>query len=75
MTCQTVVALVGYEALSSRDGLRTIAFFHFSKPQFDVWNSMALAMLVVYCRDHMLRIQSRIPALEEDTTAPSDPDF
>jgi hypothetical protein len=70
--CQTVVALVAYEPLSERDALRTIAFFHYSKPEYDVWNSLALCMLVMYCRDHMLRIQDALPDLEGETTHSDD---
>jgi hypothetical protein len=70
--CQTVVALVAYEPLSERDALRTIAFFHYSKPEYDVWNSLALCMMVIYCRDHMMRIQDALPDLEGETTHSDD---
>ncbi|KIW01834.1 uncharacterized protein PV09_06685 [Verruconis gallopava] len=63
---QTVVALVAYEPLSPRDALRTIAFFHMSKPKYDVWNALALAIVMIHCRDHLLKIKKAIPENLDD---------
>ena len=58
---EAVVALVAYEPLSNRDAFRTIAFFHLSKPHYDVWNALALAMVMIHCRNHLLKIKERLP--------------
>lgn len=75
VTAGVVVAVVAYEPSSTRDALRTIGFFQYSKPQYDVWNSLALAILVLFCRDHMLRIQKLLPDFETDTTEEEDVDL
>ena len=56
-----VVALVAYEPLSERDAVRTIAFFHMSKATYDVWNALALAIVMVQCRNLLLKIKAAIP--------------
>jgi hypothetical protein len=58
---EAVIALVAYEPLSPRDALRTIAFFHMSKPKYDVWNALALAIVMMHCRNHLLKIKQAIP--------------
>jgi hypothetical protein len=47
---EAVIALVAYEPLSPRDALRTIAFFHMSKATYDVWNALALAIVMMRTR-------------------------
>jgi hypothetical protein len=58
---EAVIALVAYEPLSPRDALRTIAFFHMSKATYDVWNALALAIVMVQCRNELLKIKAAIP--------------
>lgn len=64
---EAVIALVAYEPLSKRDAVRIICFFHMSKPQYDVWNALALAIVMVWCRNHLYTIKQRIKEyFEED---------
>ena len=58
---QAVIALVAFEPLSERNALRTIAFFQMSKATYDVWNALALAIVMVQCRNQLLKIKAAIP--------------
>jgi hypothetical protein len=73
---EAVIALVAYEPLSPRDALRTLAFFHMSKAKYDVWNALALAIVMVHCRNHLLKIKKLIPEdLDSLVLSDSDPDL
>lgn len=61
VTAQTVSALVAYEPLGDSGCIRQMAFFHLSKDAFDVWNCIALALMVIWCRNHMLNMQDILP--------------
>ena len=54
---EAVIALFAYEPLSSRDAIGTIAFFHMSKSKHDVWNALALAIVMIQCRNSLLRMK------------------
>lgn len=58
---RTVFGLVAYEPLGVLDNTRQMAWFHLSKDVFDVWNCIALAFMIVWCRDHMLNMLQVLP--------------
>ncbi|QDS73227.1 hypothetical protein FKW77_003869 [Venturia effusa] len=62
----TVVSLVAYEPLGLMDDTREIAYFHLSKDVYDVWNCIALAVMIMWCRDHMLNMLQVLPEPEYD---------
>lgn len=68
---KALIAIVAYEPLSPRDALRTIAFFPMSNASADVWNAVALAIIMIQCRNKLLEIKAAIP---EDLDALELPD-
>jgi hypothetical protein len=58
---KALIAIVAYEPLSPRDALRTIAFFPMSNSSSDVWNAIALAIIMMQCRNQLLKIKAAIP--------------
>lgn len=63
---KTVCALVAYEPLGTTITLRQIAVFELHKDVYDVWNCIALALVVIWCRDIMLDLQEVLPEREYD---------
>lgn len=63
---KTVCALVAYEPLGTTITLRQIAVFELHKDVYDVWNCIALALVVIWCRDIMLDLQEVLPRREYD---------
>ncbi|TID25896.1 hypothetical protein E2P81_ATG03685 [Venturia nashicola] len=63
---QTVFALVAYEPLGVVDNVRQMAWFQLSKDVFDVWNCIALALMIIWCRHHMLNILELLPKPNND---------
>ncbi|KAF2396520.1 hypothetical protein EJ06DRAFT_533780 [Trichodelitschia bisporula] len=59
-----VVGLVAYEPASVEDDIRTLAVFNYAKPLMDVWSSLAIAIIVVHCRGHMLRAKKILSQAE-----------
>lgn len=52
---QEVAAIVAYQPLSAgKDKLLPIAFFHLRNALYTEWNTVAIALLVVYCRQRLL---------------------
>lgn len=66
MSKRTVFALVAYEPLGVLDDTRQMAWFHLSKDVHDVWNCIALAVMIIWCRDHMLDMLQALPEREYD---------
>ncbi len=52
----TLLAFVGYDPYVAEPSLRTIAMFNFGKADFDVWNSLAIAIFAVHCRNMMAEL-------------------
>lgn len=50
----TVVAMVTYDVCVPGQAVRSIAMFDFGKPDQDVWNGLAVAILVVMCRNCLM---------------------
>jgi hypothetical protein len=72
----TVVAFVSY-APPTEDNpasrLRLIASLDFGKEEADVWNSLAIAIFVVHCRNRMTQLKDYLPELR-CSVAEEDPD-
>ncbi|OCK78767.1 hypothetical protein K432DRAFT_427031 [Lepidopterella palustris CBS 459.81] len=68
----TVMGMVSYDILAETPSLRTVAMFDFGKDGYDVWNSLAVAILVVHCRNRMMELKGALSELS--STAESDPD-
>ncbi|PVI03507.1 hypothetical protein DM02DRAFT_612132 [Periconia macrospinosa] len=70
----TVMAFVSYvPPTQSKNGtptLRTIAIFNFDQEGYDVWNSLAIAIFVIHCRNRMKQLRvflpEPLPVIEED---------
>lgn len=52
----TVVAMVTYDACVPGQEVRSIAMFDFGKPDQDVWNGLAVAILVIICRNYLMHL-------------------
>lgn len=61
----TVMAFVSYVLptdLHPKGSLRTVAIFDFGVDEgFDVWNSFAIAIFVIHCRNRMKELQDFLP--------------
>lgn len=70
----TVMAFVSYvPPTQSKNGtptLRTVAMFNFGEEGYDVWNSLAIAIFVIHCRNRMKQLRAflpePLPVIEED---------
>lgn len=72
----TVMAFSSYAPPSEENEtaqLRLIALFDFGKQGFDVWNSLAIAIFVIHCRNRMMQLQECLP--QPDFPAEEDPDL
>ncbi|KXL45150.1 hypothetical protein M433DRAFT_161581 [Acidomyces richmondensis BFW] len=69
----TVVVLMAYrpDEAAEENQVRTVAIFDYQDPGYDVWNSLALAIVVHHCRNLQLRIAEetglglKIPGMEQ----------
>ncbi|KAF2473894.1 uncharacterized protein BDR25DRAFT_256894 [Lindgomyces ingoldianus] len=68
----TIMAIVSYDAMAANPSLRTVAIFDFGQEDYDVWNSLAIAIMVIHCRNRMRELQEFLP--EPEAKAESDPD-
>ena len=60
----TVMAFVSYVLPTEpnpKGSLRTIAIFDFGEEGYDVWNSFAIAVFVVHCRNRMRELKEFLP--------------
>jgi hypothetical protein len=72
----SVMAFVSYApADRERDQpqLRLIAMFDFSKEGYDVWNSLAIAIFVIHCRNRMMQLSECLS--EPEVLLEEDPDL
>lgn len=72
----SVMAFVSYAPPSEEHEepqLRLIAMFDFGKEGYDVWNSLAIAIFVIHCRNRMIQLQECLP--EPSYSSSEDPDF
>ncbi|KAJ4352386.1 uncharacterized protein N0V89_007734 [Didymosphaeria variabile] len=60
----TVMAFVSYVLPTEPNpmgSLRTIAIFDFGEEGYDVWNSLAIAIFVIHCRNRMQELKEFLP--------------
>ncbi|KAJ4296867.1 hypothetical protein N0V90_006915 [Kalmusia sp. IMI 367209] len=60
----TVMAFVSYVLPTDpnpQGSLRTIAIFDFGQEGYDVWNSLAIAIFVIHCRNRMKQLKEFLP--------------
>ena len=72
----TVMAFVSYVAPTGPNqspSLRMIAMFDFGEDGYDVWNSLAIAIFVIHCRNRMRELGEFLP--EPKIVCPRDPDL
>jgi hypothetical protein len=72
----SVLAFVGYAPATEgkeTPQLRLIAMFDFHKEGYDVWNSLAIAIFVIHCRNRMVQLKECLP--EPDEEEEEDPDL
>ncbi|CAO2654788.1 Nn.00g115210.m01.CDS01 [Neocucurbitaria sp. VM-36] len=72
----TVMAFVSYAPPTEENEqpqLRLIAMFDFGKEGYDVWNSLAIAIFVVHCRNRMMQLKECLP--EPELSTEEDPDI
>ena len=71
----SVMAFVSYAPTTKeRDQpqLRLIAMFDFNKEGYDVWNSLAIAIFVIHCRNRMMQLSECFS--EPEILTEEDPD-
>jgi hypothetical protein len=64
LASHTIMAFVSYDVLALKPSLRTIAMFDFGEEGYDVWNSFAIAIFVVHCRNRMIELEEFLPYAE-----------
>lgn len=72
----TVMAFVSYAPPTESKApaaLRLIAVFDFGKEGYDVWNSLAVSIFVVHCRNRMIELKESLP--EPQFSSEADPDI
>ncbi|KAF2816255.1 uncharacterized protein BDZ99DRAFT_458136 [Mytilinidion resinicola] len=68
----TVMAFVCYDILALWPSLRMVAIFDYGQDDYDVWNSLAVAILVIHCRNKMMELAPMLSTFSSGTE--SDPD-
>jgi hypothetical protein len=72
----SVFAFVSYAQPTEEDQiphLRLIAMFDFHKEGYDVWNSLAIAIFIIHCRNRMMQLKECLP--EPEVCEEEDPDL
>lgn len=73
----TVMAFVAYDCYTPEPEVRMMGMFNYKHSDYDVWNSLAAAILVVHCRNKMMELKSDMMSMAELGSAmfmPDDPD-
>lgn len=68
---QSITIFVTLDSSNPDGKVRTISHFDFKKPRMEVWNALAVAMIVIMARNYMMSIKDE---LEVDDDPVSDPD-
>ncbi|KAF2855689.1 hypothetical protein T440DRAFT_551053 [Plenodomus tracheiphilus IPT5] len=72
----TIMAFTSYAPPSEENPtpqLRLIAIFDFGKDGYDVWNSLAIAIFIVHCRNRMMQLKDCLS--QPDYSTDEDPDL
>ncbi|PSN62044.1 hypothetical protein BS50DRAFT_577912 [Corynespora cassiicola Philippines] len=75
LTIMFFVSYVPATEPGQKPTLRTVANFDLGLPHYDVWNSLAIAIFVVHCRNRMLQLREFLPANSPEVLIESDPDL
>lgn len=71
----TIVALVAYNMSAAEPAVQIIAVLDYGDVRYDVWNSLAVAMLCVHCRNQMALLKPLLEFEEdEEELENEDPD-
>jgi hypothetical protein len=73
ISSHTIMALVSYDVHAETPALRMVASFDWGQEGYDVWNSLAVAIFVIHCRNRMIELQEFLPQPESEPYD-SDPD-
>lgn len=73
ISSHTIMALVSYDVHAETPTLRMVASFDWGQEGYDVWNSLAVAIFVIHCRNRMMELQEFLPRPESEPFD-SDPD-
>lgn len=57
----TIMAFVSFDPLAPTPSLRTVAIFDFGQEGYDVWNSLAIAIFIIHCRNRLMELQEFVP--------------
>jgi len=68
----TIMGFVSYDIMAKNPTLRTVAIFDFGREDYDVWNSLAIAIFVLHCRNRMMELKEDLQTYESSDS--SDPD-
>lgn len=71
----TVVAMVTYDVCVPGQEVRSIAMFDFGKPDQDVWNGLAVAILVVICRNYLMDLAAEEEAEKQSAEEEDEEDL
>lgn len=69
----TIMAIVSYDPMAAQPALRTVAIFDFGQEDYDVWNCLAIAIMIIHCRNRMRELQDFLPEPAEKIE--DDPDI
>ncbi|KAF2658745.1 hypothetical protein K491DRAFT_755847 [Lophiostoma macrostomum CBS 122681] len=73
-TSHTLLAFTSYDTHAVKPVLRSVAIFDFGQEGYDVWNSLAVAIFIIHCRNRLLDLQDFLPTPSQ-TSGDSDPDI
>ncbi|KAF2265700.1 hypothetical protein CC78DRAFT_567292 [Lojkania enalia] len=68
----TIMAFVSYDPSAETPTLRTVAIFDFGQEGYDVWNTFAVAIFIIHCRNRMMELDL-LPEVQPQSE--SDPDL
>lgn len=61
VACHTVMAFVSYDVHAATPVLRTVAMFDLGQEGYDVWNSLAIAIFAIHCRNRLVQLREFVP--------------
>lgn len=70
----TLLAFTSYDPHAEKPVLRSVAMFDLGQEGYDVWNSLAIAIFVIHCRNRLLDLQDFLPT-PSLASGDSDPDI
>ncbi|KAF2083191.1 hypothetical protein K490DRAFT_60703, partial [Saccharata proteae CBS 121410] len=71
----TLMMFVAYERSYADYAFRTVATFNFREIDYDVWTSLAIAILVIHCRYEMERMDEHLRVANSPMFMEDDPDM